>query len=710
VRHQLSPAALLLACGATFAAAPPADPRLVVRPDAFKTLVNPNCSHCRDEAKRRAGELRPDDRVLCWVRGYSDGGAIPFRFFLEPYRVISDTYGVFVYDPDAGFARGFAPSLDFTFHGWRDGVMVMRHKDGTLYSCLSGTAFAGPRKGQRLEPVPTLVSDWGFWLKRYPGAVAYRMFDRYQPVERAVAPHEGSVKSRRPSTDPRLPPSTPVLGVRRGTQARAYPLDEVAKAGLLQEEWAGRPCVVLWYGPTRTAAAYEPLASPLKKGEAPAQPVTLRVDRGDEAAPFVDRETGSRWDVAGRAVAGKLKGWTLAWLDSTEVKWFAWSAEHPTTSIYSPGAACPEHEVAGKAEFLRSVPKRHATLQAVDAAARRVTLLAEGEREPRAWPLVADAEVKVAGWWARLGQLRAGSRVWAWFKTNRAGHPVAVCMLTDELSEQDMHGPGLRVESVGDGRITLRPVRGALRTLRLERTEVFRGREKVEPAGLKRGERVYAQSAGNRAELILDAPALEARRAAQKEALRKLWESEGLPGSLTMLHVFSGELEITLDHEAMRWGRSLKAGDRVSVQADPPIAAVVKHVEPWRERTRLRLVVGGKDQADLELGQRVRLRMPTPPRETDESDLPPDLDQKRTKEQRIEWFLASIYCTCKVGGDGCTGHCYCLASCNPNSCGMPRRMRKVLAGLIDEGWSDREIFARLLKEHGPTLMRPHLRP
>ncbi len=34
------------------------EPALVVKPEAFPTLVNPNCSHCVDEAKRRAGELR----------------------------------------------------------------------------------------------------------------------------------------------------------------------------------------------------------------------------------------------------------------------------------------------------------------------------------------------------------------------------------------------------------------------------------------------------------------------------------------------------------------------------------------------------------------------------------------------------------------------------------------------------------------------------
>ena len=57
-----------------------------------------------------AGELHEDDPVLCWTRGYSDGGAIPIRFFLSKHRVISDSYGVFVYDPDAGFARASPPA------------------------------------------------------------------------------------------------------------------------------------------------------------------------------------------------------------------------------------------------------------------------------------------------------------------------------------------------------------------------------------------------------------------------------------------------------------------------------------------------------------------------------------------------------------------------------------------------------------------------
>src|SRR5262249_317418 len=152
-------------------------------PEAFPTLVQPECSHCRVEAQRRAGELRDEDRVLCWARGDFDGGVIPLRFFLTTHRVISDKYGVFVHDPDAAYAPAFPPSLEFRFHGWRNGIMVMRPQDGTLYSSLSGVAFEGPGKGRRLQPVPTLVSAWGPWLQRYPGALAYRMDPQYQPAD-----------------------------------------------------------------------------------------------------------------------------------------------------------------------------------------------------------------------------------------------------------------------------------------------------------------------------------------------------------------------------------------------------------------------------------------------------------------------------------------------------------------------------------------------
>ena len=113
--------ALLLAVGAACAGDPPQKPRLIAKPEAFKTLSHPDCSHCLLEANRCKKDLRADDRVLCWRQvhcdGYTNDGAIPLRFFLNTHRVLSDGWGVFVYDPDAGYARGFRPEGDYRFYG-----------------------------------------------------------------------------------------------------------------------------------------------------------------------------------------------------------------------------------------------------------------------------------------------------------------------------------------------------------------------------------------------------------------------------------------------------------------------------------------------------------------------------------------------------------------------------------------------------------------
>jgi hypothetical protein len=102
--------------------------------------------------------------------------------------------------------------------------------------------------------------------------------------------------------------------------------------------------------------------------------------------------------------------------------------------------------------------------------------------------------------------------------------------------------------------------------------------------------------------------------------------------------------------------------------------------------------------------------MAEPPAAVDAADLPPDLDRPRSRQERIDWFLATIYCTCKVKGDTCTGHFYTLASCNPNACGMPNIMRKRVAEKIDRGLTDKQVLEELLKEQGPDLLRPHLLP
>jgi hypothetical protein len=303
-------------------------PKIEFRPEMFETLINPACSHCIDESKRKAGELRDGDRVLSWVRGKYDGGAIPYRWFLVPYRVISDTYGVFVYDADADFVRGYPASLDYRFHGWRNGVMVMRHNDGTLFDCLSGLAFDGPRKGEQLTPIPTIETEWGPWLKANPGTVAYAMVPKFHP-QAIPAVQLAESRKTRPAPDTRLGAEDRVFGLTIDRLSRAWPLKSFGKRPEIRRASFGdSKAVILWDERTGTAAAYAP-----ETEGSPPESVDLKVEPGDPEAPWVDSQTGSRWSIAGRAVSGSRKGQTLRWLPGVMVKWYAWAAEYPKTSL-----------------------------------------------------------------------------------------------------------------------------------------------------------------------------------------------------------------------------------------------------------------------------------------------------------------------------------------------------------------------------------------
>jgi hypothetical protein len=322
----------------TALAAEPADEapaKTLYRPDAFATLVDPDCSHCNIEAKRAAGALRDDDRVLAWVRGDYGGGAIPYRWFLVPNRVISDTYGVFVYDPDADFVRAWPASLDFRFHGWRNGVMVMSRKDGTIFDCLTGAAVEGPgaAKGERLEPVPAIETDWGPWLGRNPGTVAYEMVAKFRPSPIPTAVGDESRRTRPEFRDTRLGPEARVFALAVDGASRAWPLERFGRRPeILVEKVGDRPVVLLWDGATRTAAAF----APETEGKESRKVTLRRAGETEPAAPWVDRETGSRWSIEGRAVAGPLKGQALRWLPGVMVKWYAWLGAYPRTELASP--------------------------------------------------------------------------------------------------------------------------------------------------------------------------------------------------------------------------------------------------------------------------------------------------------------------------------------------------------------------------------------
>jgi len=197
-----------------------------------------------------------------------------------------------------------------------------------LWSALTGIAFDGPKKGQRLERIPSMVTNWEHWMMLHPESTAYNLFDgetyRATPLPTSMS---DEAKRSMGEVDPRLKPLANVLGVEFGTVNKAYALDELPARACLLDTVGDREVAVLWYGPTQTAVAFD-----RQVGD---QSLTLYADDvSPESAPFKDKETGTRWTLAGRAVDGPLQGKELTWVNSIQCRWYAWSAEYTETQLH----------------------------------------------------------------------------------------------------------------------------------------------------------------------------------------------------------------------------------------------------------------------------------------------------------------------------------------------------------------------------------------
>ena len=305
-------------------AAEPA-PKLVLKPDLFAPLTEPPCSYCSTQHRKRL--VNDDDPVIAWIRGAHNGGAIPLRHFLSGPRVINDTYGLFFYDPDGGYVAAYSKDYGYKFHGWRGGVMVVQGRDGTLWSALSGEAFEGPQKGKRLTRIPSLTTTWGQWLMLHPESTAYDLFDgkTYKVTPLPAEPNEDALASRG-ECDNRLEALATVLGVEIGESSGTFVIDEQAARACQMGTIGGQSVAAFWYGPTRSGVVF--------LAELDGRPLTFYADEiSPETAPFMDKETRTRWTLAGRGVDGPLKGKELKWAPSIQCRWFAWSSEYPEAAI-----------------------------------------------------------------------------------------------------------------------------------------------------------------------------------------------------------------------------------------------------------------------------------------------------------------------------------------------------------------------------------------
>ena len=264
--------------------------------------------------------LDDDDLVL----GYEAGGevfAYPINI-LSFHEMVNDTIGgvpLLVTNCPLCFSGVvFGREVDgqtLTFGNtsalYQSNLVMYDHQTGSYWFQVGGEAVVGTLTGARLKPLPSATMPWGGWRALYPDTLLITGAEGGLETLLASAAYGNGFGSwyqdrinngqfafpvDEDKLDGRLAAGEIVLTVETGGAVTAFPLGETGD-GAVNAEVGGEAIVVFTTSGGRSVGAFFRTA----------EDQTLNFDyQGDGL--FTDRETGSAWDFAGRAVKGPLAG------------------------------------------------------------------------------------------------------------------------------------------------------------------------------------------------------------------------------------------------------------------------------------------------------------------------------------------------------------------------------------------------------------------
>ncbi len=203
--------------------------------------------------------------------------------------------------------------------------IVGRYAGATLAQ--RSSTIAAFQEFRRAYPMGRVLSRQTGFVRPY-GKNPYRGYDRIGDIPFLFSD----------PLDPRLPAMERVLGVAVAGKTRIYPFAALAGMPVINDEVGGEPITVLSQEGLLSALDAEVIRDSRRVPAAAAYSRKLRervlsFERRD--GRILDRETGSEWNIFGRAVAGPLIGARLKPADSGVHFAFAWLAFHPASEIYS---------------------------------------------------------------------------------------------------------------------------------------------------------------------------------------------------------------------------------------------------------------------------------------------------------------------------------------------------------------------------------------
>jgi hypothetical protein len=204
----------------------------------------------------------------------------------------------------------------------------------TWWQQATGRAIAGEYAGGQLKLLPTLFLSWEDAKERFADA---QVLSRDTGFGRPYGsnPYTGYDTANRPflyrgpELDSSRDPLSRVLTVYVNDGEAGFSYEDLQEQRVMEQTVGGRKVVAFWESGTASALDAGNVAGGRDVGTANAffaehdgRTMEFTVRNG----AIVDTNTGSEWDVSGRAVSGELEGASLSPVNSIQHFWFSWAA------------------------------------------------------------------------------------------------------------------------------------------------------------------------------------------------------------------------------------------------------------------------------------------------------------------------------------------------------------------------------------------------
>ncbi len=236
--------------------------------------------------------------------------------------------------------------LDFgTTGALRDSNLLMYDRQTeSWWQEFGGEGVIGHYAGRRLEQLYLSIVSWDEFKTAYPDGKALSRPASGRPY--GQNPYAGYDRPGSApflfsgDTDPRLPAVERVVAVERGNAAWAVSFSTLADERVVKASVAGEEIVVFWMPGTASSLDSGAIASGRDVGAAgifsPEGPDGSTLSfAADADGRITDDQTGSEWNIFGRAISGPLAGSQLEPLPGRSGQlWFSWAVYRPDTVVY----------------------------------------------------------------------------------------------------------------------------------------------------------------------------------------------------------------------------------------------------------------------------------------------------------------------------------------------------------------------------------------